>query len=189
MDKLYINWNNLDWTPAPLTGATPAAIGVSAALGFALSILLFMDQNITGQIINAPNNRMKKGGAAHLDILWIGIINCILSVYRLPWMHAVLPHSPLHVECMADFEERIDDGHVHTTIVKVRETRVTGILCHILILITLVAIPIIFSYIPKAVLDGLFLYCSFASLRGSSLYERIMLIFTQQVTILIRLRK
>lgn len=173
--------DDLHFRAADLSQASGPVIGVSCILGFALSVLLFMDQNITGQIINNPSNRMKKGGAAHLDILVIGVVNCVLSIYGLPWMHAILPHSPLHVYCMADFEERVDDGHVHTVIVRVRETRVTGILCHILMLITLLAVSFIFTYIPNAVLDGLFLYCAFASLRGSSFYERIMLIFTQQV--------
>lgn len=34
--------------------------------------------------------------------------------------------------------------------------------------------------IPVPVLDGLFLYCAIASLRGNSMFERILLFFTEQ---------
>lgn len=171
--------SNLDLRPASLVAKNKATYGASLALGFALSILLFMDENITAQIINAPTNRMKKGGAAHLDILMIGVVNCVLSIYGLPWMHAVLPHSPLHVQCMADIEDRVSDGHLYKVIVRVRETRITGVLCHILIGLTLFYPPL-FSFVPVSVLDGLFLYCAVASLRGSALYERLKLLITEQ---------
>lgn len=48
------------------------AILVCAALGFALSVLFFFDQNITGQIVNSPTNNLKKGPAPHLDLLILG---------------------------------------------------------------------------------------------------------------------
>src|SRR2546421_1615627 len=57
--------------------ASGGVIGISCALGFALSILFFMDQNITSQILNSPVHRLKKGAAPHLDILWLGVINLI----------------------------------------------------------------------------------------------------------------
>lgn len=48
------------------------AVLISAGLGFALSILFFMDQNITGQIVNSPTNNLKKGPAPHLDLFVLG---------------------------------------------------------------------------------------------------------------------
>ena len=57
--------------------------------------------------------RLKKGCAYHLDLFVVGILNGFLSVYGLPWMHGVLPHSPLHVRSLADVEERVDQGHVY----------------------------------------------------------------------------
>lgn len=58
-------------------------------------------------------NRLKKGCAYHLDLLVVGILNGFLSLYGFPWMHGVLPHSPLHVRSLADVEERVDGGHVY----------------------------------------------------------------------------
>lgn len=57
--------------------------------------------------------RMKKGTAYHWDLLVIGIINIVLSLIGFPWVHAGLPHSPLHVQALADVEERVDQGHIY----------------------------------------------------------------------------
>lgn len=57
--------------------------------------------------------RLKKGCAYHLDLFVVGILNGFLSMYGLPWMHGVLPHSPLHLRSLADIEERVDQGHVY----------------------------------------------------------------------------
>ena len=63
----------------------------------------------------------------------------LLSLLCLPWMHAVLPHSPLHVNisvvvvvvvhmsssclhqvrALADIDEHVEEGHVYDIIVKV----------------------------------------------------------------------
>lgn len=56
--------------------------------------------------------RLKKGSAYHLDLLVVALINGFLSIFGLPWVHAALPHSPLHVRALADVEERVDRGHV-----------------------------------------------------------------------------
>jgi len=116
-------------------------------------------------------------------MFWLGIINMVLSLFGLPWMHAVLPHSPLHVSCLADVEERVVSGQTKQVIVKSRETRVTGLLCHVVMLLVLWGIPGSLRAIPVASLNGLFLYCAMASLRGNSIFERMLLAFTQQVRI------
>lgn len=156
-------------------------VSVSMGLGFALSLLFFMDQNITGQIVNAPCNSLKKGSAPHLDLLAIGIINCVLSFYGIPWMHGILPQSPLHVRCLADLEERKNRGCIEHVVIKVRETRLTGLLANVLIGLSMFMVPYPLDLIPVPVLDGLFLYCAFASLRGSSFFERLCLLIQEQV--------
>ncbi|RWS10114.1 sodium bicarbonate transporter-like protein 11, partial [Dinothrombium tinctorium] len=100
--------------------------------------------------------------------------------YGLPWMHGILPQSPLHVRSLADVKNHFEQGYVREVIVKVRETRLTGILCHILIGLSIFLVPYPLAYIPVPVLDGLFLYCAVASLRNNSLFERFLLLFTEQ---------
>lgn len=65
-----------------------------------------------------------------------------------------------------------------------RETRVTAIVAHILVLGSLLLIPYPIAYIPTAVLNGLFLYMAFTSLDGLQMFERILLFFTEQVSAL-----
>merc|ERR1711915_973556 len=51
---------------------------------------------------------------------------------------------------------------------------------NILIGITLTFLHYILPYIPKAVLDGLFLYMAVTALYGNQMFERVMLLFTEQ---------
>ena len=105
----------------------------SALLGFSLSILFFMDQNISAAMVNSPENHLKKGNAYHWDLVVVAIINLVTSIFGLPFMHAVLPHSPLHVQCLADKETRVTNGYAQDVVTHVRETRLTNLFSNILI--------------------------------------------------------
>ncbi|KAI8509759.1 hypothetical protein Bbelb_121870 [Branchiostoma belcheri] len=169
-----------------LSSLHPTAIVVALGLGFCLSLLFFMDQNISAAIVNNPahnaaivNNpahKLKKGSAYHLDLLVVAAINTVLSLFGLPWVHGALPHSPLHVRALADVEVRVDQGHLYPIIVRVRETRVAAILSHVLIGLSLLLLPSPLNYIPQAVLNGLFLFMAVSSLTGNQLFERLMLL-------------
>ena len=77
-------------------------------LGFPLSLLFFMDQNIAESMVNSPDNKLMKGTSYHWDMFVVGCLNIPLSIFCMPWMHAVLPHSPLHVRALADIDEGAD---------------------------------------------------------------------------------
>ncbi|CAF1160827.1 unnamed protein product [Rotaria sordida] len=151
----------------------------TGGLGFSLSLLMFLDQNIAGAIVNSPANKLKKGKAFHIDLFVIAILNGWLSLFGLTWMHGALPLSPLHVKALADTEERVEQGHIQSVIVKVRETRLTVLLSHILIGMSLFMRDIL-KQIPMPVLDGLFLYLALTSLDGNQFFERVTLFFTEQ---------
>jgi len=156
-----------------------AVIG-AAGLGFSLSLLFFMDQNISAAMVNSPDNKLVKGNAYHWDLLVIALINGFLCIFGLPFMHAVLPHSPLHVKCMADTEERVEGGYVRSIVVRVRETRLTNLFSNILIGLSMLFLKYVLDYIPTPVLDGLFLYLAVTALYGNQMFERITLFFTEQ---------
>lgn len=61
-----------------------------------------------------------------------------------------------------------------------RETRLTAIFSHILIGLSLLILNYL-AYIPTPVLYGLFLYVGVTALYGNQLFERIMLLITEQV--------
>ena len=156
------------------------AIFGAAGLGFSLSLLFFMDQNISAAMVNAPDNKLIKGNAYHWDLLVIGFINVFLSIFGFPFMHAVLPHSPLHVKCLADTEERVENGYVRDIVVRVRETRLTNLFSNILIGVSMLFLGYALDYIPTPVLDGLFLYLAVTALYGNQMFERILLLFMEQ---------
>ena len=94
-------------------------------------------------------------------------------MFGFPFLHAVLPHSPLHVKCLADTEERVENGYVRDIVVRVRETRLTNLFSNILIGISMLFLGYVLEYIPTAVLDGLFLYLALTALYGNQVRERI----------------
>ncbi|KAI9563404.1 hypothetical protein GHT06_010867 [Daphnia sinensis] len=164
----------------PLDRLPGQAIVGAMGLGFALSLLILMDQNISSAMVNTPLNNLKKGPAYHWDLFVMAILTAALSAVGLPWMHALVPHSPLHARALADVEERVHQGHVYQIIVRVRETRLTVLFSHILIGLSILLLPYPLAYIPPAVLNGLFLYVAITGLGGNQMFERITLFFTQQ---------
>ena len=114
------------------------------------------------------------------------------------WFLGALPLSPLHVKALADTEERVEQGHIQSvydtiylekqffsndfyfSIVKVRETRLTVLISHIFIGLSLLMTHVL-KEIPMPVLDGLFLYLALTSLDGNQFFERVTLFFTEQV--------
>ncbi|XP_060689233.1 sodium bicarbonate transporter-like protein 11 [Hemiscyllium ocellatum] len=167
---------------APFHLLSIGAIFGGMGLGFLLSMLFYLEQNIVMSLTNAPQNRLVKGTGYHWDIFLVGIINIALSIFGLPWVHSAFPHSPLHVRALACVEQRVDNGHLHEVIVRVRETRVSALVAHILVGISLLMLPIPLQWIPKPVLYGLFLYVSVTSIDGCQFFERLALLFKEQMS-------
>ncbi|XP_046650658.1 LOW QUALITY PROTEIN: solute carrier family 4 member 11-like [Daphnia pulicaria] len=169
------------FTVTPLERLPGLAIAGAMGLGFALSLLFLMDQNISSAMVNKPLNNLKKGPAYHWDLFVMDILTAALSAVGLPWMHFLVPHSPLHARALADVEERIHQlGHVYQIIVRVRETRLIVLFSHILIGLSIMLLPYPMAYISPAVLNGLFLYVAVTGLGGNQMFERISLFFTEQ---------
>ena len=161
------------------------AIGVGAfitsiALGFITSMLFFVEANVAASMVNNPHNKLKKGSAYHLDLLVTAFINIFLSIYGLPWMHACLPHSPMHVRGLADIEERVEHGYASGVVVRVRETRVTTLAANILVLLSMLLIPDPLQYISVPALYGVLLFIAISSLGDFQFWGRILLLFTEQ---------
>ncbi|UMM18595.1 hypothetical protein L5515_014588 [Caenorhabditis briggsae] len=166
---------------ADIFSLPPSGYFVCLLLGFSLSFLFFIDQNITSAIVNNNQNKLKKGTSHNLDLFVVALLNMFLSVFGLPWMHGALPHSPLHLRALADVEERVSQGHVHEVIMNVRETRLASLIAHVMILVSMFfLIPYPLQLIPTSVLHGLFLYMALTSLSGNEMFERLLLLITEQ---------
>lgn len=165
-----------------LSQASAGVILTSAGLGFCLSLLFFMDQNISAALTDSQmvKCKNKKPGGYHWDLMIVAFINLILTLMGCPWVHGALPHSPLHARALADIEKRIEGRHINEEIVYVRETRTSHFFSHILIGVSIFLIKSVLIYIPTPVLDGLFLHLAITSLYGNSFFERILLFITEQ---------
>ncbi|CAN9515187.1 unnamed protein product [Ophioblennius macclurei] len=162
-----------------LTGMnTLAAVG----LGFLLALLIFIDQNIVISLTHVPEHKLLKGTAFHWDLMLTGFINILMSCLGLPWMHAAFPHSSLHARQLAKVEQHVENGHLYTTIVSVRETRLTSLAAYILIGLSAFMLPIPLQWIPKPVLYGLFLYIAATSLDGNQMVDRVALLMKEQTS-------
>ncbi|KAM4708132.1 solute carrier family 4 member 11 isoform 2-T2 [Discoglossus pictus] len=175
----YIKTESL-FVLAPIGSLSMGSITSAMGLGFLLSMLFFIEQNIVASLTNAPENRLVKGTAYHWDLLLVALINTGLSVLGMPWIHAAFPHSPMHVRALAYVEERVEHGHIYETIVSVKETRLTSLVANILVGLSLFLLPYPLQWIPKPVLYGLFLYIALTSIDGSQLFERVALLLKEQ---------
>lgn len=158
--------------------AVPAWV-IFASIGPAImaTILLFLDQNITTRLVNARGNKLSKGAGFHLDLLIVGIITCLMSLCALPWIVAATVHSLNHVKSLATFRISANEKGTAEAIESVRENRVSPLLIHVLIGLSILILPLI-KLIPMAVLFGLFLFMGVSTLTGNQFFERMTLWIT-----------
>ncbi|XP_023782410.1 sodium bicarbonate transporter-like protein 11 isoform X1 [Cyanistes caeruleus] len=180
MSKFNYNTSDSLFVLAPVQSLSIGSVMSAMGLGFLLSMLFFIEQNIVASLANAPENRLVKGTAYHWDLLLVALINTGLSVFGLPWIHAAFPHSPMHVRALAYVEERVESGHIYETIVSVKETRLTSLMANFLVGLSLLLLPFPLQWIPKPVLFGLFLYIALTSIDGNQLFERVALLLKEQ---------
>ncbi|XP_076002800.1 solute carrier family 4 member 11 isoform X2 [Genypterus blacodes] len=167
---------------APFERLSAMNVVSAMGLGFLLALLIFIDQNIVVSLTNAPENRLLKGTAYHWDLMLSGLINILMSVLGLPWMHAAFPHSTLHVRQLAFVEQRVEGGHLYETIVQVKETRLTSLVANIFIGVSVLLLPVPLQWIPKPVLYGLFLYIALTSIDGNQMCDRMALLLKEQTS-------
>jgi mannitol/fructose-specific phosphotransferase system IIA component len=149
-----------------LAAAIPGTLG---------AVLVFLDQNITARLVNSPDHRLTKGEAYHLDLGLVGVLVGVCSAIGLPWLVPATVRSLNHVHSLATVEEVIGRGGTRSEqIVHVRETRVSGLLIHVLIGLSLLALPLL-KMIPMAVLYGIFLYMGVVSMKGNQFFQRLSL--------------
>jgi predicted small integral membrane protein len=147
----------------------------TAGPAFLVTVLVYMDQNITARIVNSRDNRLQKGPAYHLDMLVVGILIGICSIFGLPWLVAATVRSLSHLRSLATVEEVAQPGgETRLEIIHVREQRMTGLLIHVLIAASLLLLPWL-QRVPQAVLYGIFLFMGIVSITGNQFFERVLL--------------
>ncbi|KAM6179834.1 electrogenic sodium bicarbonate cotransporter 4 isoform 2-T2 [Erethizon dorsatum] len=161
------------WFVAPF-GKNPWWVYLASILpALLVTILIFMDQQITAVIVNRKENKLKKAAGYHLDLFWVGILMALCSFTGLPWYVAATVISIAHIDSLKMETETSAPGE-QPQFLGVREQRVTGIIVFILTGISVFLAPIL-KYIPMPVLYGVFLYMGVASLNGIQFWERCKL--------------
>ncbi|XP_035996473.1 electrogenic sodium bicarbonate cotransporter 4 isoform X6 [Fundulus heteroclitus] len=138
-----------------------------------VTILIFMDQQISAVIVNRKENKLKKGCGYHLDLFWVGVLMALCSFMGLPWYVAATVISIAHIDSLKMESECSAPGE-QPQFLGVREQRLTGILVFVLTGLSVFLAPVL-QYIPMPVLYGVFLYMGVASLSGIQFWERIKL--------------
>ena len=171
-----------------------------------LSILIFMDHQITAVIVNRRENKLKKGYGYHLDLLVVSIALIVCTVCGLPWFVGATVLSITHVNSLKQrfvipITYTYDMLHIIWNICNVSyrrfsdldstapgekpefcgvaEQRITGVLIFLMIGLSVFFTPIL-RLIPMPVLYGVFLYMGFSSLKGNQLVDRLLLFFMPQ---------
>uniref|UniRef100_A0A0G4FRF4 Bicarbonate transporter-like transmembrane domain-containing protein n=1 Tax=Chromera velia CCMP2878 TaxID=1169474 RepID=A0A0G4FRF4_9ALVE len=162
-----------------LGSAIPAIFG---------AILFFMDQNISVRLVNMPRNKLRKGYAYDLDILVTAGVIAAASLFGLPWVVAATVPALNHVGAMTltkgeTLAEKVlgkeaGVGKAEGAPLGVLENRVSGFLIHALMLGAVLKGKGLLALVPEAVLKGLFVYAGVASLKGNTMWERLVLMIT-----------
>ncbi|XP_027628753.1 electrogenic sodium bicarbonate cotransporter 4 isoform X1 [Tupaia chinensis] len=161
------------WFVAPF-GKNPWWVYLASILpALLVTILIFMDQQITAVIVNRKENKLRKAAGYHLDLFWVGVLMALCSFMGLPWYVAATVISIAHIDSLKMETETSAPGE-QPQFLGVREQRVTGIIVFILTGVSVFLAPIL-KYIPLPVLYGVFLYMGVASLNGIQFWDRCKL--------------
>ncbi|EPY78240.1 solute carrier family 4, sodium bicarbonate cotransporter, member 4 isoform 4-like protein [Camelus ferus] len=165
---------NRGWFVPPF-GGNPWWVYLAAAIpALLVTILIFMDQQITAVIVNRKEHKLKKGAGYHLDLFWVAILMVVCSFMALPWYVAATVISIAHIDSLKMETETSAPGE---------QPKFLGVSCHVLALITQLPGSIIVAvstwqlwFIPMPVLYGVFLYMGVASLNGVQFMDRLKLL-------------
>ncbi|XP_027498953.1 anion exchange protein 4 [Corapipo altera] len=152
------------WVIIPF-GANPWWVClVSAVPAVLVTILIFMDQQITAVILNRREYKLQKGAGFHLDLLCVSLLMVVTSVTGLPWYVSATVISLAHMESLRKESETSAPGE-HPEFLGIREQRLTGLAVFILMGVSVFMAPVL-KHIPMPVLYGVFLHMGVAALNS-----------------------
>merc|ERR1719199_878052 len=152
------------------------AVFFTAIPALGLTVLGFLDQNLTSLLINRSDHKMKKPPAYHIDLLVCGLfIYPICGFLGLPFTHAATVRSMTHLISLSTRETvELPGGGTTSCVTQVVEQRFSHFAIHVLILLS-ISLSSILKYVPKVVLYGVFLFMGVGSMTGNELFDRLFL--------------
>ncbi|KAM5299862.1 anion exchange protein 4 isoform 4-T4 [Ctenodactylus gundi] len=161
------------WLVSPF-GANPWWLSVAAALpALLLSILIFMDQQITAVILNRAEYRLRKGAGFHLDLFCVAVLILLTSTLGLPWYVSATVISLAHMDSLRRESRACAPGQA-PIFLGIREQRLTGVVVFILTGVSIFLAPIL-QFIPMPVLYGIFLHMGVTALGSIQFTKRVQL--------------
>ena len=97
-----------------------------------VSILIFMETELTGVLLNKKRNKLRKGGGYNMDLFMMGVLTGVSSILGLPWMCAATVRSVQHVNALVIMSRCHAPGE-RPHLVEIKEQRLTNFLMHILV--------------------------------------------------------
>ncbi|NWV24059.1 S4A4 protein, partial [Origma solitaria] len=147
---------------------------VSAVPAVLVTILIFMDQQITAVILNRREYKLQKGAGFHLDLLCVSLLMVVTSVTGLPWYVSATVISLAHMESLRKESATSAPGE-HPEFLGIREQRLTGLAVFILMGVSVFMAPVL-KHIPMPVLYGVFLHMGVVALNSIQLMDRVRLL-------------
>ncbi|NXY02748.1 S4A4 protein, partial [Pteruthius melanotis] len=147
---------------------------VSAVPAVLVTILIFMDQQITAVILNRREYKLQKGAGFHLDLLCVSLLMVVTSVTGLPWYVSATVISLAHMESLRKESATSAPGE-HPEFLGIREQRLTGLAVFILMGVSVFMAPVL-KHIPMPVLYGVFLHMGVTALNSIQLMDRVRLL-------------
>ncbi|KFQ52423.1 Electrogenic sodium bicarbonate cotransporter 1, partial [Pelecanus crispus] len=130
------------WVVFPF-GANPWWVCLlSAVPAVFVTILIFMDQQITAVILNRREYKLQKGAGFHLDLLCVSLLMVITSATGLPWYVSATVISLAHMESLRKESATSAPGE-HPEFLGIREQRLTGLSVFILTGVSVFMAPIL----------------------------------------------
>lgn len=96
-----------------------------------IGILLFMETELTGVLLNKKENNLQKLPGYNIDLVVMGILAFICGLLGLPWMCAATVRSISHFTALSVWSTSHAPGE-RPFLIEVKEQRVTNICIHIL---------------------------------------------------------
>ncbi|NWU51195.1 S4A4 protein, partial [Dromas ardeola] len=147
---------------------------VSAVPAVLVTILIFMDQQITAVILNRREYKLQKGAGFHLDLLCVSLLMAVTSATGLPWYVSATVISLAHIESLRKESTTSAPGE-HPEFLGIREQRLTGLAVFVLMGVSVFMAPVL-KHIPMPVLYGVFLHMGVAALNSIQLTDRVRLL-------------
>ncbi|KAF1555450.1 Electrogenic sodium bicarbonate cotransporter 1, partial [Eudyptula minor] len=115
---------------------------VSVVPAILVTILIFMDQQITAVILNRREYKLQKGAGFHLDLLCVSLLMVVTSATGLPWYVSATVISLAHMESLRKESATSAPGE-HPEFLGIREQRLTGLAVFILTGVSVFMAPVL----------------------------------------------